>query len=66
MTCSNFARYQVEGKRDGGNFLISGTSGKGKIFSLLRIKLKKLFSFKINEHLNSILLLVESIKELFI
>jgi hypothetical protein len=40
MTCSNFTRYQVDGKRDGGNFLISGTSGKGEIFSLLRIKLK--------------------------
>jgi hypothetical protein len=31
MMCSNFSRYQVEGNRDGGNVLMSGTSGKGKI-----------------------------------
>jgi hypothetical protein len=29
--CSNFARCQVEGIGDGGNFLMSGTSGKGEI-----------------------------------
>jgi hypothetical protein len=31
MMCSNFARCQVEGRGYGGNFLMSGTSGKGEI-----------------------------------
>jgi hypothetical protein len=31
VTCSNFARCQIEGNGDGGNFLMSGTSGKGEI-----------------------------------
>jgi len=29
--CSDFARCQVQGKGDGGNFLMPGTSGKGEI-----------------------------------